>query len=107
MAVVPSSWVMWCNLGFEKIHLGDIVKIDIKGLRATVRDSAATVIIQVRNDDPVGPRRWWEERHFVINIFFSYRYTKISIQIYIECWDILSNREWKRNENEKEEWSQV
>ena len=27
------------------------MKIDIKGLRATVRDSAATVIIQVRNDD--------------------------------------------------------
>ena len=49
---------MWCNLSFDKIHLGDIMKIDSKGLWIKVVDSEATVIIQVRNDDKIGPGRW-------------------------------------------------
>lgn len=49
---------MWCNLSFEKIHLDDIMKIGIKGLWVKVVDSESTVIIQLRNDDEIGPGRW-------------------------------------------------
>lgn len=34
------------------------MKTDIKGLWIKVVDSEATVIIQVRNDDEIGPGRW-------------------------------------------------
>lgn len=34
------------------------MKIDIKGLWIKVVDSEVTVIIQVRNDDEIGPGRW-------------------------------------------------
>ena len=34
------------------------MKIDIKGLKTKVRDSEATAVIQVRNDDPIGLGRW-------------------------------------------------